>query len=177
MAALTMSIIEACLVAILLSALFFFFRKDKSSKGFGFLGYVTLTLVILQVAFGMYLLVTDSVLLIYGYTHWVILLLYVTTMSILLLAYYIGKYYRISTLLFGSLSAVMFVLMLVDMFLGLPLSYFYNAYSGIGISYLLGFGRTAMSSAGISTAFVALLILSLSTLLLSFYSIFKRQHS
>ena len=177
MADITLDAIEACLALILLFSLLFLLKKNKKREGFGFLGHAVLLLAVFQVAFGIYLLSTDITLLIYGYFHWIILLVYTTLMAIFILASYIGRYHKISSLLFGALSAVLFVLMLVDAYLNLPFSYFYNAYSGIGFSYLLGFGRNAVSSIGVSTAFVALLILSLSTFILSFYTVFKQLRS
>ncbi|MGC8681899.1 MAG: hypothetical protein ACP5RE_02245 [Candidatus Acidifodinimicrobium sp.] len=177
MANITLDAIEACLALILLFSLIFLLKKNKKHEEFGFLGYTVLLLAVFQVAFGIYLLSTDITLLIYGYFHWIVLLVYTTLMMIFILASYIGKYHEVSTLLFGVLSAALFVLMLVDVYLNLPFSYFYNAYNGIGFSYLLGFGRNAVSSIGVSAAFVALLILSLSTLILSFYAVFKQLRS
>lgn len=121
---------------------------------------------IIEFAAGMYLLLFDPLMKSLGILHWTILLAYLAVLSFFSIGYLLSRS-RKSVLVVGIFALLMFIAMLADGALGLPLSAAHHA--GSAWSYLLGFGA-AGSSVGTSTAFALMLIFAIITAVLSFFA-------
>ncbi len=112
-----------------------------------------------------YLLLFDPLMKSLGPLHWVILLAYTVILSFFSLGYILSGS-RKSLLVVGVFAALMFVAMLADGALGLPLSAAHHP--GSAWSYLFGFGANG-STFGVSAAFTLMLVFAIVTAALSFY--------
>ena len=127
-------------------------RKRSQMLGYSSFG--------IAVASAIYLAAADNVLRSSGYTHWIILLVFIvldiiTLMGTLALKGPSQKSFRIF-LAIGSF--IMSLAMIADAALGLPLSSVQDIGSTSGFTYLFGFGSASGATLGVSIAFVLLLI-------------------
>ena len=124
--------------------------KDALKKAF----YATF---VLELLFGMYLLIFDTLLQSLGALHWTILLVYLAIIGVLVMGYY-KQERRMYLLITGTISLLAFIFMLADAAFGLPLSQAHSVSPGFGWAYLFGFGTNAISSFSTSFAFTGLFV-------------------
>ncbi|MCL4363343.1 hypothetical protein M1439_02755 [Candidatus Marsarchaeota archaeon] len=124
--------------------------KDALKKAF----YATF---VLELLFGMYLLIFDTLLQSLGALHWTILLVYLAIIGVLVMGYY-KQERRMYLLIAGTISLLAFIFMLADAAFGLPLSQAHSVSPGFGWAYLFGFGTNAISSFSTSFAFTGLFV-------------------
>jgi hypothetical protein len=112
---------------------------------------------VLELLFGMYLLIFDTLLQSLGALHWTILLVYLAIIGVLVMGYY-KQERRMYLLIAGTISLLAFIFMLADAAFGLPLSQAHSVSPGFGWAYLFGFGTNAISSFSTSFAFTGLFV-------------------
>ena len=127
-------------------------RKQSNILGYASFGIALVSAI--------YLASTDSLLRSSGYTHWIILLVFIVLDILVLIGFLAskgpsGKTFRI---LLALGSFIMSLGMIADAALGLPLSSVQDIGSTSGFTYLFGFGSISGSSLGVSLAFSLFLI-------------------
>jgi hypothetical protein len=122
--------------------------------------------LLIELVAAFYLLFFDKLLYSSGILHWIGLLLYIAITIVLALGVFgflAGSINTYSKLL-GSINILAVILFILDAALGLPFTKFdpgINISSGIGWSYLFGFGAPGTSSLfSTSFAFTAMLVFS-----------------
>ncbi len=131
--------------------------------------------LIIELVAAFYLLFFDKLLYSSGILHWVGLLLYIAITIVLALGVFGFLRGNIKTYskLLGSINILAVVLFILDAALGLPFTKFdpgINISSGIGWSYLFGFGAPGTSSLfSTSFAFTIMLVFSAITAILLFF--------
>ena len=108
----------------------------------------------------LYLAVGDPLLRTSAPLHYGLLILYIILLMAALAMVFKNKTKNYSLYLFRILGGGMFVLMLADIVLGLPVSSIHAAIPHIGWEYLFGFGTTSFSSFGLSVAFSIIMVAS-----------------
>ncbi|MCL5007511.1 MAG: hypothetical protein M1164_02420 [Candidatus Marsarchaeota archaeon] len=131
--------------------------------------------LIIELVAAFYLLFFDKLLYSSGILHWIGLLLYIVITIVLALGIFgflRGSIKTYSKLL-GSINILAVILFILDAALGLPFTKFdpgINISSGIGWSYLFGFGASGTSSLfSTSFAFTVMLVFSAITAILLFF--------
>ena len=130
--------------------------------------------LIIELVAAFYLLFFDKLLYSSGILHWIGLLLYIAITIVLVLGVF--GFLRGSTKtyskLLGSINMLAVILFILDAALGLPFTKFdpgINISSGIGWSYLFGFGAPGTPSLfSTSFAFTVMLVFSAITAILLF---------
>jgi hypothetical protein len=130
--------------------------------------------LLIELVAAFYLLFFDKLLYNSGILHWIGLLLYITITIVLALGVFgflRGNTKTYSKML-GLINILAVILFILDAALGLPFTKFdpgINISSGIGWSYLFGFGAPGTSSLfSTSFAFTAMLVFSAITAILLF---------
>lgn len=114
---------------------------------------------ILTIVPSAYLLAYDAALRATAPLHYYLLMAY-AVVELVLGAYTLARGLRPALWALSAVSGLMFIAMILDAVLGLPLSSVYTPGGLFGVKYLFGLGITPYSSLGISLAFTSLMILS-----------------
>ncbi len=128
----------------------------------------------LELLFGMYLLIFDTLLQSLGALHWAMLLVYLAIALALTMGYY-KQERRAYLLISGTISLLAFIFMLADAAFGLPLSQAHSVSPGFGWAYLFGFGTNAVSSFSTSFAFTGLFAFVLLNAIMAFM-LYRNSH-
>jgi hypothetical protein len=122
--------------------------------------------LLIELVAAFYLLFFDKLLYSSGILHWIGLLLYIAITIVLALGVFgfLAESTKTYSKLLGSINILAVILFILDAALGLPFTKFdpgINISSGIGWSYLFGFGaRGTPSLFSTSFAFTAMLVFS-----------------
>ncbi|MCL5093079.1 MAG: hypothetical protein M1128_01265 [Candidatus Marsarchaeota archaeon] len=128
----------------------------------------------LELLFGMYLLIFDTLLQSLGALHWTMLLVYLAIVLVLAMGYY-KQEKKMYLFIAGTISILAFVFMLADAAFGLPLSQAHSVSPGFGWAYLFGFGTNAVSSFSTSFAFTGLFVFVLLNAAIAF-TLYRKSH-
>ncbi len=138
--------------AIVLAIVALIFFRD-SSKILRYAGFAV------SAASSIYLAATDTFLRSVAYDHYLGLIAYLV-LDIVFFAFTLSwrSIRKTSLYALGFGNVLIMLLMLVDVFAGLPASSVYNATSYIGWKYLFGLGTTSISTVSVSAAFIILFL-------------------